>query len=229
VNRAALRAAIEQYRREAAPLDKHAAIVLDRLVKDRTDLVLSAFRVVPPARWSILIGDCIAAEREARTYRETVERLRRKLVEIEKHEHETEAAHALLAPEGLAIPEAADAVLAAGNRLVIPGDRLSERLHQHYSEAASRRRLFEIVLHEHGRKSDPAAARSAGIGILKESLLRLVGKGCQAEVASLATRVLNYPAGISVDAVRRALTPSERLQRAIHNPRITWTVFVRKA
>jgi hypothetical protein len=63
------------------------------------------------------------------------------------------------------------------------------------------------------RKGDKASARSRAIGWLKESVRRLSGQDNFEHVATLCDALLNTGDAISLDSVKRALTPKEWLDK----------------
>jgi hypothetical protein len=197
---AALREAVEQFRSDASPLDAHAAAVLDRLVADEwTAYVSPAFKLAPRERWPWLIRDCVDAERMmTRFYRETGEASQRTLD---------------------AFPDAMKAIetLRKFLRRHTDDSQVAAALATLTDAASSVRRNAKRVLDEVGRKvADPAAARSAAIGIIKESIRRSTGETHRDEVAALATAILDFE--VSTDMVRHALTPSARLRRRSRRP-----------
>jgi hypothetical protein len=62
-----------------------------------------------------------------------------------------------------------------------------------------------------GREGDDDSARSRAIGVIKESVRTLSGKAHLKQVATIAGVVLKTK--ISLDAVKRATTPSKRLKK----------------
>jgi hypothetical protein len=62
-----------------------------------------------------------------------------------------------------------------------------------------------------GREGDDDSARSRAIGVIKESVRRLSGKAHVKRVATIASVVLSTK--VSVDAVKRATTPSKGLEK----------------
>jgi hypothetical protein len=63
------------------------------------------------------------------------------------------------------------------------------------------------------RKGDKVSARSRAVGWVKESVRRLSGQGNFEHVATLCDVVLDTDQPISLDAVRRAITPREWLDK----------------
>jgi hypothetical protein len=76
-----------------------------------------------------------------------------------------------------------------------------------------RRRRHEYDLRSTSRKGDKASARSRAVGWLKESIRRLSGQDNFEHVATLCDAVLNTKDAISLDSVKRAVTPREWLDK----------------
>jgi hypothetical protein len=204
-----IHAAVEQFRRGASPPDEHAAAVLERLVAEEwRQHVLPAFALVPVEDWPALLRTCVEAERVARTHAAVVDRLRRRVRSAEK------AAKALLTIKKFLRPEDDSAAAAALGMLKI--------------EIKIERRIAQRGLLER-RKSDAAAARSAGIGVLAEAIRVATGKTHRAEVAALADAVFDTREPVTKDMVRHALTPSQRRARWVHSPNMRWTTVAARS
>ena len=76
-----------------------------------------------------------------------------------------------------------------------------------------RQRDHEYDLRSTSRKGDQSSAHSRAIGWLKESVRRLSGRSNFEHVATLCDAVLNTGDPISLDAVKRAVTPTKWLDR----------------
>jgi len=150
-----------------------------------------AFAVLPPERWRLLIQDCIYAERAMREHKSVVEAMRRRTAATEK---------------------AMAALKTVGDFMRGCGDPVPGALETVRTELENARLDAERTLRQHSRKTDAVAARSAGVGWLKASVRELSGKPHLARVMDLAIAVLNLDQ-LTEDAVRKAVTPSERLRR----------------
>jgi hypothetical protein len=193
-----LRASVERFRTEAAPLDEHAQDVLGRLItEDWRQHVVPAFKVVPRDRWNVLLHDCLSAERAMREHKPIVEKLQRRLIDADA------AAKALDTVAKFVEP------LLAGNDDPVREALGTLRVQYYYNLLDTRRELKE-----RGRKTHAAAARSAGIGWLKASVKGLSGKPNRKLVLALAEAVLNLDGGeVTPDMVTKAMTPRDRLRR----------------
>jgi hypothetical protein len=74
-------------------------------------------------------------------------------------------------------------------------------------------RDLEYALRSTSRKGDKASARSRAIGWIKESVRRLSGQDNFEHVATLCDAVLNTGDAISLDSVKRAVTPRKWLDK----------------
>jgi hypothetical protein len=204
-----IRAAVAQFRQETlAALDEHAEAVLDRLVAEHwRQHVLPAFALVQDWERPLLVQACVGAERIARTHVATVERLRRRVRDAEK------AAKVLLIPNSLLRVENGSAP-----------DPVQEALGVLKNEIRLCRRVAKFGLLER-RKTDAAAARSVGIGVLAEGVRIATGKSYRAEVAALATAVLNTREPVTGDMVRHALTPTARRARWLYPATTQWVTI----
>jgi hypothetical protein len=154
-----------------------------------------SFAAVRPdgTRWNVLLGDCITAERNARTLPDIV----------------------------AAAAQDRDKVKAAGKRVEwlasffgVAGHRpdpVGEAINVLRSEVYIARLNAERVLAERSRKTDENAQRSAGISWIKESVLRLSGKKQHEHVRVLAEAALGA-AHLTIGSVRKAATPSDALR-----------------
>jgi hypothetical protein len=186
-------------------LDEHAAAVLDRLIADEWKRhVVPAFAVVPPERWRLLIQDCIYAERAMREHKPVVEAMLRRTAVAEEAMAALKTLIDLLRRCGVATT-----ISDRSRDDPLPGALDTVRI-----EIEDARLDAERTLRQHSRKTDVAAARSAGVGCLKASIRGLSGKPYLARVMDLAMAVLNLDAEeLTEDAVRKALTPREHLRR----------------
>jgi hypothetical protein len=200
----AFRAAVERFR---ATAHKHAQAVLDRLIAEEwRQHVMPVFELIPQERWEILIGDCLHAERAMRMHKRIVERAKRTIDEADK------AAKALKIIAGF-VRECRNDSEFHSTPSVTSGDDpedeaprvLGVRIYYCRLDA---KRLLQL---DRNNTSDPAA-RSAGIGWLAESILRLTDTPSRKLVADLAEAVLNLE-HVSEAAVRNAIMPSERHHR----------------
>lgn len=196
---AELREAIEHFRAEASP-DEHGEAVLDRLTSEEwRHQVQPAFEIVPRELWHLLLRDCLHAERAMREHPQIVEWCLAKIDGEKEASRAVEAIAAYVRDDRVVIVEGDDPVLEALRVLRV--------------EIENDRRDAERTLSQHSRKRDASASRSAGIGWLAESIRKATGKANLRIVADLATAVLDIRSdGVSEDAVKHAVTPSEWVQ-----------------
>jgi hypothetical protein len=76
-----------------------------------------------------------------------------------------------------------------------------------------RQRDHEYTVRSRSQKGDKESARSRAIGWLKESVRRLSGRPNYKPLMTLCEVVLNAPGEISQDALKRAVTPREWLDK----------------
>lgn len=203
-------AQLEEFRARAG-LNPSSQAVLDRLRHDdetkRTNCrrdVVAAFSVVPSEKWKVLLDDCIHAGRASRDHKRIADEAKRTLEDAPAavDAFETVAAFPGRQPER-------DHPLNEANRT------LRETLF--YAQSDAKR-----VLQERSRKTDAGAARSAAIGWIAGSILRLSGRPNRKHVITLVEAVLDlYSGEVTEAAVRNAsLGPARR------DSKTDWTVFV---
>jgi hypothetical protein len=188
-----LQAAIDAYRAKAGDsLEEHACDVLDRLEADGR--AAEAFADILPngERWEVLVHDCVMAEQQSRTHKNIIPALQERLKK---------------APDAIQAIKTLDDFFSM-HWEPIPDDPITEALRILRVEIYYSHRHTEEYLATRSRKKDQSAARSAAIGWLKESVLRMSGKPNQKHVITLAEVTLGKR-DLTVDAVRKAVTPSD--------------------
>jgi hypothetical protein len=78
------------------------------------------------------------------------------------------------------------------------------------------------------QRTDAAGVHGEGLRWLADSMLRLTGKPCRADVANLAQAVLDASEGFNKKQVRNAGTATERRDRAAHRARQVMRVAPKK-
>jgi hypothetical protein len=191
---------VAQYRAEHQ-LDAHAEAVLERLRASPDAAIAFAELLLKGNKWDVLLSDCITAESLKRTHKERIERVQRsqeKAATAAKHlravreyfrsERGSFRNASLTAPY---FEEAADALGIIDNKIYY------RNLH------------CGTFLHEVSREKNASAARSEGIGRLKESVLWLSGKPNHRHVRALAIAALGEEY-VELKAIEKALGPRAR-------------------
>jgi hypothetical protein len=173
--------------------DQHAQDVCRRLLESEAP---SAFAAIldHPERWGVLLGDCIWADRVQRYHQQVVS---------------GSAADLAAAKEAATLTERLAEIILPN---IVPVDGRpslgEEAINVLRWEAYMRRQSALRCIHEHSRRSDPAAARSAAVGWIKESVQHLSGNANLEQVRVLAEATLGCAPGVlTIDTVRKAVGP----------------------
>jgi hypothetical protein len=178
--------------------DLHARKVCSRLLDSEAP---SAFMVVGPGpeRWATLLDDCITADRVQRRHQHVVSGSAADLDSAKEAATLIERLAKILLPS--IVPEA--------GRLTPIEEAINLLRWRAYTQRQSALRCIQ----EHSRRRDPAAARSAAVGWIRESVLRLSGKDNLEQVRVLAEATLGCaPDSLTIDAVRKAVCPSAAIR-----------------
>jgi hypothetical protein len=220
-----LKEAIARYRAKAGNgLDEHGHKVLDRLAAD--ERAADAFVAVLPNgdRWHVLLEDCIKAEERARTLKKRVRALQD---EIQKAPRALKAADVIadffygprskldLSEEACALLRAHENGREDPERLALLRSQINDPINQALSllrtQIKDTCRHYREFLSALSRKTDAWAARTAGIGWLRESVQRLSGRPNHKHVAVLAEIVLGTE-DIDIGSIRKAVMPKDALR-----------------
>lgn len=176
--------------------DGYATAVCRRLLASE---VAASFAAIRPdgTRWDVLLGDCITAERIARTLPRIVAAAIESRKEAEKAAEHAEWLAQFFERRIVAIEGQASPIADAINLL--------------RSSVYSSRLNAERVLWERSRKANIEARRSAGIGWVKGSVLSASGEPNSEHVRTLAEAV--FDCEVTIDSVRKAVLPSEAVWR----------------
>jgi hypothetical protein len=173
-------------------LDDSDVSMLDRLLRWEAAPTAFAALTLSENKGLILIDDCVTAHRiDTGEHKAQVERLRK----VPDHKKMVAKLDALEKYIGTSSEHDIEAVRMMRVALYY------RHLHHEYDRRST------------SRKGDKASARSRAIGWLKESVRRLSGQDNFERVATLCDAVLNTDDAISLDSVKRALTPREWLDR----------------
>jgi hypothetical protein len=220
-----LKVAIARYRAKAGNgLDQDAQKVLDRLAAD--ERAADAFFAVLPNgdRWGVLLSDCITADERARSHAKRIRALQDK---IQKAPRALKAAVIIadffygprskldLSEEAFALLRAHENGREDPQRLALLRSQINDPINQALSllraQIKDTCRHYRQFLSALSRKTDAWAARSEGIGWLRESVQRLSGRPNHKQVAVLAEIVLGTE-DIDIGSVRKAVMPRDALR-----------------
>jgi hypothetical protein len=195
--RSALSVAIDAYRRTCRkPLAVDEGRMLDRLTQSKDAAKAFAELDLSEAKGRTFINDCVQAHRfDQGEHTAQMERLRH-VPDLKKMQAKLES---LVKDFGALTEDVEEAFR------VISVELYYRRLH-HGDDLLST-----------SRKGDKTSARSRAIGWLKESVRRLSGQPNQKPLMTLCDVVLNTAEPISLDALKRAVTPTEWLDRRRRN------------
>jgi hypothetical protein len=196
-----LKATIEEWQAANADnIDGYAKAVCRRLLDSEA---AASFAAVRPdgTRWEVLLGDCIIAERSARTLRHIV------AAAIQGRAQAEEAAEHV---EWLARFFEKSIVTVDGEQ-----NPVADAINLLGGEVYTARLNAERVLKERSRKSDIATQRSAGIGWIKESVRRASGAPNLEHARVLAEAALGGE--VTTDSVNKAVMPDDALSFGYHD------------
>jgi hypothetical protein len=208
-------------------LDPADECMLDRLSASQEAARAFAALALSASSVLILIDDCVTARRLiAGGHKAQVERLRR----APDHRRMQSRLEALVKPLRRA-PDYKQLLVGLEALAKDFGGKLPEGAREHFGALrllpddvrepfgairvalSYRARDLEYAVRSTSRKGDKASARSRAIGWLKESVRRLSGQDNFEHVATLCDAVLNTEDAISLDSVKRAVTPKEWLDK----------------
>jgi hypothetical protein len=177
--------------------DRHSEGVCERLLDSEAHMSFAAIRP-DGTRWNVLLQDCIIAERNSR-----------ELWQIVAGAAEDERR----ANEAAGLIERLVKILGSGQPAAGQPDFIGDALNLLRVEAYTRRLAARNCIREHSRKTDAAAATSAAVGWIKESVRRAsAGRGKAEHVKVLADAALGIMNdSVTEDTIRRAVEPSDAL------------------
>jgi hypothetical protein len=199
--------AVTHYR-ASSQLDEHADAVLNRLLASSDAAAAFVALLADRGRWETLLTDCITAEVRARTHKQAIERVRRDREKADDAAKALKIVAALFRPDEDRHPDEDRQEMSV---LFRPLDPMAEALRILANEIAFHQRHDSEFLLAASRNKDAAAAKSSGIGWLKESVQRLSGKPNYRHVETLVMAALDLQA-VSPKAIEKAAIPSERMR-----------------